>query len=149
MKRKARERLPKRAAGAFPSYLYKPLIDLEQGWNDPGPYETELIELCHSIARKPLLLLNDEELGLTLRQRIGLPWIRTLTIMRLRQDPMRHGDVNEEGGVLRHALDLRAENWGEMAGELLAIADAIIPTLPETPDYLDLIRSRQRFTRVV
>ena len=146
MKQKARERLPKRAAGSFPSYLYKSLDELEGAWGHPGPDSTGLIGACHALRRKPLLLLTDEEIGLALRQRVGLPWMLTLTIQRLRQEPMRLGHVFPEGDLLRYALQLSPGEWGALACELREIASTIIPTLPETPDHLPLVAEYRRFT---
>ena len=92
-----------------------------------------------------MLLLTDEEVGLALTQHIGLKWVRTLALIRLRQDPMRLGEIWDEGDLLRYALQLSQTEWGDLAPDLLEIADAIVPNLPETPDYLALVGQYRRF----
>lgn len=145
MKRRARERLPQRAAGAFPSYLYKSLDELEGVWPEPAADHTSLVALCTALHRKPLLLLADEEVGLALRQRIGLPWLGTLVILRLRQDPMRLAYAYDSGDMLRYALQLSRDDWGAQASDIEEIADAIVPNLPETLDHLALFAEYRRF----
>lgn len=145
MKRKARERLPNRAAGAFPSYLYKSLDELEGAWGEPD-YPSSLVVDCHKLHKKPLLLLSDYELDLALGQRIGLAWLRTLVLIRLKQDALRHGEHGYVGELLRTALTLSPDDWGNLTDDLRALAGAVVPTLPETSDYFPLITAYHRFT---
>ena len=134
MKRKVRERLPKRIAGTFPSFLYKTLDELEGGGEtDVGTARS--VEDYREMRCKPLLILSDLELDEALLQQIGLPWIRVLALQRLRQEPLREGIVGLPGDLLRNALRLGPAVWGDLASDLEAIAAPLLPTLPRDEDH--------------
>jgi hypothetical protein len=137
--------LPKRAAGSFPSYLYKSLDELEGIWGEPD-YPSNLVIDCHALHRKPLFILSDIEVDLALGQRIGLPWLRTLVLLRLRQEPLRAGEYSEPAELLRTALSLSPEEWGDLATDLRELAAAVVPTLPETSEWFGVIAEYDRFT---
>ena len=67
-------------------------------------YATDLVERCHALRRKPLLILDDDQIALALRQRIGLTRVRDLVLIRLRQEPLRFGSF--PGDLLTAALRL-------------------------------------------
>lgn len=102
------------------------------------------MEDCHALHRKPLLLLTDAELSLALSQHIGLAWTRTLVLVRLGQDPLRGCAGHSFDALLRQALLLEPEEWGDLLPELQQVA-SIVPTLPETWENMDLSRAYERF----
>lgn len=147
MKKKARDRLPVREPGSFPSFLYKSLGDLEGDWGGASSDATSLIEEAHELHRKPLIILTDDELALALQQKIGLPWTLELAIVRLRQDPLRCGVFGFPGDVLRSALSVGGEHVEpRLSSSLKNIADAIVPTLDQqNPEWTRLIKAYRAF----
>jgi len=146
MRKSRHQHHPKRAAGTFPSYLYKSLDELEGIWADPEADVTALIRRAHSIHRKPLILVDDDELGVALRQEIGIPWLRALVLIRLAQDPLRSGHAEMPGGLLRNALGIPKQDWGDYLRDITEIANAIIPTLAaDNPDWETLFEVYSRF----
>ena len=117
----------KPANGEFPNYLHKSLDDLEGPWGEPT-YDTHIVRSAHALHKKPLINLSDEELRLALSQKIGFPWVLSLTLVRLREDPLRSG-MMYEGDVLANALRIPKEVWGSQLSELRQIADTVVPTL--------------------
>ena len=136
MKKRARDRLPKRVAGSFPSFLYKSLDELE-GVAAQAEGAGQIVG-TDQWRRKPLLILSDLELDEAVLMRIGLPWIRALTLQRLSQEPLREGIVGAPGDLLRNALKLGRQAWAEYAAELEAIAAPLLPTLPHDEEHAPL-----------
>ena len=138
MKRRRRELQPKRLAGAFPQYLYESLDELEGPWPEQQSYETALIERCHQLHRKALFILENAELELAIRQKIGLRWILPLALIRLRQDPLAAGEFSN-GDLLRACLLLPRTLWGNLIDEFELLVDSILPLIeqPEDDNWLD------------
>lgn len=143
MKRKARERTPKRTAGSFPSYLYKSLDELEGAWGEPT-CDSSLVVRSHALRRKPLIILSDEELDLALGQQIGMPWLRMMVLIRLRENSMRTGDLWSRGDLLRTALRLPKAAWGNLLADLEQIADTVVPTLDREDEAFDRVAQAYR-----
>jgi|GEM_PF-1580529 len=113
--------------GTGPSYLTKTLEQLDgESWGEPG-YGSYVVRTAHALRKKPLSALSDEELRLALSQRLGLPWIAELAMLRLEEDPFRAGDFHH-GDVLASALRLPADFWSrqpDLARRFRALVDAV------------------------
>ncbi|CAN5410908.1 hypothetical protein BH09PSE4_BH09PSE4_05780 [soil metagenome] len=148
MKKRARDRLPKREAGSFPTFLYKSLDELEGAWGK-SDVSTALIERAHALHKKPLILLSDGELALALSQQIGIQWIRTLALQRLQQDPLKPDHFGDPGGLLRVALRTPIPVWNDLLPEIEKIADGIVPTLRDDPTHSWLIETYDAFKNAI
>jgi hypothetical protein len=117
--------------------LNKSLEQLEgEVWGEPD-YDSYVVTTVHALRKKPLLLLSDEELRLSLSQKVGAPWILELAVRRLEEDPLRSGDFNP-GDVLACALRLPEAAWSSQPmlrarpSAVVAVARRKVAGLEET-----------------
>lgn len=79
-------------------------------WGEPEADATEMVQRCYALRRKPLERLAPDELGLAVRQRIGIPYILDLAVAVVCDEPLLEGDFYP-GDVLSALLKLPDEDW--------------------------------------
>jgi hypothetical protein len=117
--------------------------DLEQDdWGSPNPDDTEMVQRCHALRRKPLARLTPEEVGLAVRQQVGIPHILELAVRYVRDDPLFEGG-NYPGDVLSALIRTPSENWASLPGlkkELDEIACQALEASKSAPDEWNAFR---------
>jgi hypothetical protein len=97
-------------------------------WGDATSDATRLVATVHDLRRKPLGMLDVEDLRVMLGQQIGVPFLVPLALDALEQDPLAEGDFYP-GDLLNTVLRrVPAEYWGahpDEASRLRAVAAAI------------------------
>lgn len=84
----------------------------ESDWGKPEPGTTHMVRRCHSLRRKPLDQLTNDELRLALGQEIGIPYILDLAFQRLESNPLLEGGCFP-GDILSNLIRARNEVWAE------------------------------------
>lgn len=74
------------------SFKERSLEQLEGVWSDSEGISS-LIKRCHSFRKKPLGVLNTEELRTLIGQRIGLSYLLPIALEVLDKNPLAEGDV--------------------------------------------------------
>ena len=82
----------------------------ECDWGEPEADATSMVQRCHALRRKPLRRLEPDEIGLAVRQRIGIPYILDFAVSVVREEPLFEGDFYP-GDVLSALLKLPEEDW--------------------------------------
>ncbi len=78
-------------------------------WGEPT-FDSYVVRTSHSLRRKPLVTLTDEELRLGVGQGIGLEWLVPLMLQRLTEDPFRAGDLYD-GDLLVSLARVPSSYW--------------------------------------
>ena len=72
--------------------------------------DSYLINTCNSLRKKPLQDFTIEDLRIMISQEIGLPFLVSLAIEKLREDLFVGGDLYE-GDLLKSVLDIDTRFW--------------------------------------
>ena len=102
-------------------------------WGAAPPDATHLIATAHELRRKPIGLLDAEDLRLLLSQREGVPFLVPLAIELLERDPLTEGDFYP-GDLLSVVLRrVPPEYWAAHPSESARL-QAAIATLDTVED---------------
>ncbi|HET7077254.1 MAG TPA: contact-dependent growth inhibition system immunity protein [Chloroflexia bacterium] len=125
----------------------KSLQELEGvDWGEP-PYPSYLVTTCHRLRRKPLAEFTVEDLRIMIGQGIGLPYLISLALEKLRVNPFVSGDFYP-GDLLHNVLTVPSDFWQthpdlrtlmhifaiDLESLLETIEDTIIPDLAAFKD---------------
>lgn len=108
-------------------------------WGDPKTAETPVIGKVLALRRKPLASLTDGKIRLAIGQRVGLPFILQLAIIRLRADPLIEGDCYP-GDVLAALIRLDEEDWNGRNDLRTALAELFGQAILQTNEAADAFR---------
>ncbi|MFK8252578.1 contact-dependent growth inhibition system immunity protein [Ancylobacter terrae] len=98
-------------------------------WGAPL-FDSYVVTTCHSMRKKPLVTLTDEELRLVIGQGFSLEWLVPVALERLKQDPLRAGDFHD-GDLLANVLAIPAAWWETRAAETQALKAALSRALDD------------------
>ncbi|WP_189510297.1 contact-dependent growth inhibition system immunity protein [Mesorhizobium sp.] len=91
-----------------------------------GPtFDSDVVRTSHSLRRKPLNTLTDEELRLAVEQGIALEWLVPLMLRRLAEDSFRAGDFFE-GDLLTSLARIPSSYWTEHPAEKAVLATDVM-----------------------
>lgn len=114
-------------------------------WGDAPPDATYLIATVHELRRKPIGLLDAEDLRLLLGQREGVPFLVPLAIELLERDPLTEGDFHP-GDLLSTVLRrVPAEYWAAHPDESARL-DAVVTEVDDEdlrPEIVVFCEARQ------
>ena len=79
-------------------------------WGDPDPNDTDMVQRIHSLRRKPLSHLSDEELRLAVSQQVGTPHLLEIALDRLTSDPLLECE-HYPGDLLAALVRLDESEW--------------------------------------
>ena len=117
--------------------IHRSLEDLEADvWGDPV-YDSYVVMTVHSLRRKPLGTLTDEELRLGIGQAVGLKYLVPLAVSRLRENPLLSGDFYP-GALLSALMRVGKEFWHDnlpLRREVSILAATAVRELPAEEDY--------------
>lgn len=88
-------------------------------WGEP-PFDSYVVTTCHSMRKKPLASLTDEELRLVIGQGFSLEWLVPVALERLKENPLRSGDFHD-GDLLANVLAIPSAWWETRAAETQAL----------------------------
>jgi hypothetical protein len=112
--------------------------DLEASdWGEPEADATEMVRRCYTLRRKPLQDLAPNEVGLAVRQKIGIPYILDFAVGIVRDEPLLEGD-HYPGDILSALLQVADEDWSLRPGlkqDLQPILQRAIAEFAMRPDY--------------
>ncbi|WP_430377103.1 contact-dependent growth inhibition system immunity protein [Streptomyces sp. B1-3] len=94
-------------------------------WGEPPPDATSLVRTVHEWRRRPIGMLEPDELARLIGQDIGLPWLLPLAVEILRDEATEQSGGGFIDGDLLYALVTRSpEVWSdhpEIARELKGV----------------------------
>lgn len=90
----------------------KTLTEIEgDDWGRP-PYGSYVVTTCHSLRKKPLNELSDEEIRLAIGQQMSLQYLVPIALERLAENPLAGGDLYE-GALYSAVLRTDPAYWQE------------------------------------
>ena len=114
-----------------------------QDWGEAEPNDTIMIKRCHALRRKPLASLALDEVGLAIRQRVGLPYILDLAVKLVSEEPLLEGE-HYPGDILSALLKMPDKQWAgrmELKEQLPGIYARALAAFEDMPGEAEGFRS--------
>lgn len=102
------------------------------GWDPNEIPQTRMLEQIRNLCAKPLVELDDEEIRLVVSQRMWSKEILELVVIKLRENPLRSGDMYD-ADILINTLKLPIAEWDGQEAHLMEFRKIARDTMGNIP----------------